>query len=221
MFDAFQKACCHFADGSYGDCADPFKEHVTNWMSYSPDKGIIDQVVNMSTNPTFPWTTGQMADMYTNFFLRRRQTGGVLCQDGGPMYNTGISFRNRKRDGRETVTGKVSELLTQPPALLDSLKTVCSRPIHESKGLEIDPATGKLVEVHDGPLQWWYDLGTWRWVVLAAPIVGLLIALACWILIFRRRRRRRSYRKLQQAGEKSEEMRPLHLVQRQQEHEGS
>lgn len=221
--EPFQKACCRFKDGTFGECATEFDDHVTNWMSYSSDRGKLDKVVPLNHSPTFPWTTGQMADLFTNFYLFRRKPDGVLCRTGSPMYGNGISFRNKHRkrdgDGNQKVTGKVTELLSQPPALLESLKTVCSRPIHESKGLEIDPVTGKLVDVYNDPFEWWYDLGAWRWIILAAAIAGLLAALACCIFIFRRWRRRKNYSKVDQGAEKPDDMRPLHLVQRQRDYE--
>jgi len=221
QFDAFQFPCCQLGKNQFGNCAFDRQDHVTNWMSYSQDKGKVDLVQD-----AFPWTKGQKADMFTKFFSLRKQFKGVSCDDGGPIFVDGIAFKNKNKkrdgDGDQRVTGKLSELLRQPPALLESLKTVCASDPDESKDVDIDPVTGELVKVHDGPLGWWYKLGVWRWVVLAASIIGLLVflffsACCCW-----RWRTRRGYRKVREREvDKSDAVRMAPFLKMQQEQQGA
>lgn len=222
QFDAFQRRCCPLGPDLFGDCPGGRIDHVTNWMSYSRDKGKLDFF-----NNTFPWTKGQKADIFAKFFSLRKQFKGVSCEDGGPMFFDGIFFKDKSRkkkrdgDGDQLVTGKLSELLRQPPALLESLKTICARDQDESKDVDIDPGTGKLVKVNDGLLGWWFKLGIWKWVVLTAVIVGLLVVFfasfyCCWHW-----RNRRGYRELcQREAEKYEAIRMASLSGAQQDSYG-
>ena len=222
QFDAFQFPCCQLGKDQFGNCAFDRKDHVTNWMSYSQDKGKVDLILD-----AFPWTKGQKADIFTKFFSMRKQFKGVNCDDGGPIFVDGIAFKNKKRDdgdGDRNVTGQLRELLRQPPALLESLKTICAEDPDKSKDVDIDPATGELVKVNDGPLGWWYKLGVWRWVVLAAAIIGLLIVFFCSVCCCWRWKKKRSYTKVRQReGDKFDDVRmaPLLLGRMQHEHHGA
>ena len=200
QFDAFQRPCCKLGPDKFGNCRGDRLDHVTNWMSYSRDKGKIDRV-----NSTFPWTKGQKADIFTKFFSLRKKFKGVSCDDGGPIFvekpilpSDWSRTKKRDSDGDQLVTGKLSELLRQPPALLESLKTVCAKDPDESKDVDIDPVTGELVDVNDGLLGWWFKLGVWKWVVLAAAVIGLLLVLSLLIYCCLRWKKRRGYRELRE-----------------------
>nr|OQO32508.1 hypothetical protein B0A51_00917 [Rachicladosporium sp. CCFEE 5018] len=54
QFDAFQFPCCQLVNNQFGNCAFDRQDHVTNWMSYSQDKGKVDLDLG-----AFPWTKGQ------------------------------------------------------------------------------------------------------------------------------------------------------------------
>ncbi len=67
----FQRCYCVDESSStgFGFCnLDPNKkEHVTNWMSYSSDKGVVDEDLD-----GLPWTRRQRAATLTNFFYCRK-----------------------------------------------------------------------------------------------------------------------------------------------------
>ncbi len=187
QFEIFQHPCCKDTKtGNYAFCSGNRTDHVTNWMSYSSDKGVVDQVLD-----AYPWTRGQKAKAFTDFWHRRKGFTGVVCGNGEPMYSDGIGGI-KKRDSQGVVSGLARDILVQPPALLESLKTICAKPINERPNLEIDPVTGKLYDPSTkGPLGWWYRMGKWRWLVLAIICTAALSGAFFLVCCFRRRRRTR------------------------------
>ncbi|KAK9318727.1 hypothetical protein V1517DRAFT_109361 [Lipomyces orientalis] len=121
---------------------------VNNYMSYSPTRGSKGP---KNINLQYPWTRGQRARMFTNFYTLRRDIvpdGDYVsnkCADQ-PIYEE-TSFSPRKLGRRQSID---PANLDVPFGFMESLQVACSfNPTNPDDDLEIDGVTGEIIHIPD------------------------------------------------------------------------
>lgn len=155
-FDAYQPRCCFvvfkprssrfFKFGSYQPCSEPKSDHVTNYMSYSVDKGKLDPSPS-DKNVGLPWSTMQQAKIFASYFTFRKRQPYDRSNPPPPCTETVQYVSEQSVDNfpllQSTFTGK--KFLYQPPGLVESLQQACSVPYDPNNELTIDVETGDKI----------------------------------------------------------------------------
>ncbi|KAK0730899.1 hypothetical protein B0H67DRAFT_54042 [Lasiosphaeris hirsuta] len=151
MWSDRQKKCCSTGEGQnkkWDFCPDGSYYNVTNYMSYSGQKG----KYNPSDDPgTMPWTTEQRAHMYAAFYTLRRPPpkSGISCNNY-PVWWDETPYLTRRTSAEPGKTKlrdlKGPSLLSQSSHLLEHLKRICSTPPDASSSGAIDVISGELLK---------------------------------------------------------------------------
>lgn len=140
-----QPRCCE-SNGKWDFCGDAKQYNVTNYMSYSPQRG---QWLTSNDEGAAPWTTEQRAHMFSSFFTLRRPapkgTVNVKCStypvwaDQHPAQTRALFRRAGAEYGPITTRDwKGPHLFRQGNYLLEQLKDICSKkPTDGLKGIDI------------------------------------------------------------------------------------
>ena len=157
MFDKRQRRCCATKDGFktvWDFCPEDQTFHVTNYMSYGEDKGVINLA---DPDDTKPWTTMQRASMFASYFTMRRAAPGgglepscvnqfVVFEDpaGAPATPATLA----KRSGLEINRFLRGVDLLKPSAnILETLRRVCAAPPGPDRATQaIDAISGEEIK---------------------------------------------------------------------------
>lgn len=158
MFETHQPQCCSSGFGKslqFFRCSDHNLTHVTNYMSYSRDLGILDK---SDPEGTRPWTMGQRAHMFASFFTMRRKPplGGLdgdclnypVFKETGTStsrrWNTGEFLHHSVENTKRSLLGS-GNVLRQGPKILDTLRRVCATKPKIASSSAINLVTGEEV----------------------------------------------------------------------------
>jgi len=162
-YNSQQPRCCQYPNGKWDFCEDAKQYNVTNYMSYSPQRG---QWLSGNDEGAAPWTTEQRAHMFSSFFTLRRPapkgTVNVKCSDY-PLWpdqhpaQTRALFRRAAAESGPITTRdlKGPHLFRQSNYLLEHLKEICSQKPTEAMSMKgIDVISGEVLTcAEDGTCQ--------------------------------------------------------------------
>ena len=148
MFNGVQPRCCLTGE-TWDYCSDDSVFNVTNYMSYSSQKGV---ALPGNDPHSMPWTTGQRAKMFSTYFLTRRTRtswGGVTCNDYPVIYDGRHTRRfeemfDKRNNDDLIITG--DHILDAGPKLMDTLREICAKAPDPDSTIAIDTLTGEAVK---------------------------------------------------------------------------
>ncbi|CAM1500397.1 Fc.00g095590.m01.CDS01 [Cosmosporella sp. VM-42] len=152
-FEKEQFKCCSTKSGNkliWSFCGDGKTYNVTNYMSYSRNKG---QIIHGNEPGTMPWTTEQRSHMFASYFTHRRVPPNkvtITCNDYPVFFNelsSEVKARASFLDERSTLGFALRgpKLLKQGSRLLEQLIKRCASPPDPNLVEAINIYTGEVV----------------------------------------------------------------------------